>query len=132
MGKRDRRIKEKHRETLNLAYRYKAIGKTSVLRVALSELDIPYVLVDARALRRNYSRSDLFRLIAQGLSDSLDKIKDLLIGIRGLSVMGVDVEVSWRGSDSLSLVELFDRLNKKKIVIAIDEAQRLRGRGHQS
>jgi hypothetical protein len=75
-----------------------------VLRVALSELDIPYVLVDARALRRNYSRSDLFRLIAQGLSDSLDKIKDLLMGIRGLRVMGVDVEVFWRGSDSLSLV----------------------------
>jgi len=97
-----------------------------VLRVALSELDIPYVLIDARALRRNYSRSDLFRLIAQGLSDSLDKIKDLLMGIRGLRVMGVDVEVSWRESDSLSLVELFDRLNKKKIVIAIDEAQRLR------
>jgi len=103
------------------------IGKTSVLRVALSELDIPYVLIDARALRRNYSRSDLFRLIAQGLSGSLDKIKDLLMGIRGLRVMGVEVEVSWRGSDSLSLVELFDRLNKKKIVIAIDEAQRLRG-----
>ncbi|AGT35897.1 MAG: ATP-binding protein [Thermofilum sp.] len=103
------------------------IGKTSVLRVALSELDIPYVLIDARSLRRNYSRSDLFRLIAQGLSGSLDKIKDLLMGIRGLRVMGVEVEVSWRGSDSLSLVELFDRLNKKKIVIAIDEAQRLRG-----
>jgi len=98
-----------------------------VLRVALIELDIPYILIDARALRRNYSRSDLFRLIAQGLSDSLDKIKDLLMGIRGLRVMGVEVEVSWRGSNSLSLVELFDRLNKKKIVIAIDEAQRLRG-----
>jgi AAA+ ATPase superfamily predicted ATPase len=103
------------------------IGKTSLLRVALSELDIPYILIDARALRRNYSRGDLFRLIAQGLSDSLNKIKDLLMGIRGLKVMGVEVEVSWRGSDSLSLVELFDRLNKKKIVIAIDEAQRLRG-----
>jgi AAA+ ATPase superfamily predicted ATPase len=103
------------------------IGKTSVLRVALSELDIPYVLIDARSLRKNYGRGDLFRLIAQGLSGSLDKIKDLLMGIRGLRVMGVEVEVSWRGSDSLSLVELFDRLNKKKIVIAIDEAQRLRG-----
>jgi AAA+ ATPase superfamily predicted ATPase len=49
------------------------------------------------------------------------------MGIRGLKVMGVEVEVSWRGSDSLSLVELFDRLNKRKVVIAIDEAQRLRG-----
>jgi AAA+ ATPase superfamily predicted ATPase len=127
---REREVEELKRSIgrpLILLTGIRRIGKTSLLRVALSELDIPYILIDARALRRNYSRGDLFRLIAQGLSGSLNKIKDLLMGIRGLKVMGVEVEVSWRGSDSLSLVELFDRLNKRKVVIAIDEAQRLRG-----
>jgi AAA+ ATPase superfamily predicted ATPase len=103
------------------------IGKTSVLKVALNEVDIPAVIVDARGLRRNYSRADLYRLIAHGLTSSLDKLRDLISGIRGIRVMGLEVELSWRGRDSLSLIELFDKLNERKIIIAIDEAQRLRG-----
>lgn len=103
------------------------IGKTSVLRVALNEMNIPAVIIDARGLRRNYGRGDLYRLIAHGLSSSLDKLRDLLSNIRGIKVMGLEVELSWRGRESLSLTELLDRLNERKIVVAVDEAQRLRG-----
>jgi AAA+ ATPase superfamily predicted ATPase len=103
------------------------IGKTSVLRVALNEIDVPAVIIDARGLRRNYSKADLYRLIAHGLSSSLDRLRDLISGIRGIRVMGFEVELSWRGRDSLSLTELLDRLNERKVVIAVDEAQRLRG-----
>ncbi|MGB9631551.1 MAG: AAA family ATPase [Candidatus Methanodesulfokora sp.] len=103
------------------------IGKTSLLKVALNEIGIPAVMIDARNLKRNYGRRDLYRLIAQGLTSSLDKLRDLISSIRGVRIAGLEVELSWRGRDSLSLAELFDRLNKRKIVIAVDEAQRLRG-----
>ncbi|WP_243675786.1 hypothetical protein [Vulcanisaeta distributa] len=81
------------------------IGKTSVINVALNELGIPYVLIDCRSLRDNYGRSDLYRLISNALSSSLDKLIDILRRIRGgISIMGNAVEIRWRvGSRSTLL-----------------------------
>ncbi|WP_243677813.1 ATP-binding protein [Vulcanisaeta distributa] len=105
------------------------IGKTSVINVALNEVGVPYVLIDCRSLRDNYGRSDLYRLISNALSSSLDKLIDILRRIRGgISIMGNAVEIRWRGGrEQINLAELFDRLNERRIVIAFDEAQRLRG-----
>lgn len=105
------------------------IGKTSVINVALNEADIPYVLIDCRSLRDNYGRSDLYRLISNALSSSLDRLIDVLRRIRGgISIMGNAVEIRWRGGrEQVSLAELFDRLNERRVVVVFDEAQRLRG-----
>ncbi|WP_243666320.1 hypothetical protein [Vulcanisaeta sp. JCM 16159] len=97
-----------------------------MINVALNEVGIPYVLIDCRSLRDNYGRSDLYRLISNALLSSLDKLIDILRRVRGISIMGNVVEVRWRGREQISLDELFDRLNEKRIVIALDEAQRLR------
>ncbi|MGC9153945.1 MAG: AAA family ATPase [Vulcanisaeta sp.] len=103
------------------------IGKTSVINVALNEVGLPYVLIDCRSLRDNYGRPDLYRLISNALSSSLDKLVDVLRRIRGISIMGNTVEIRWRGREQVSLAELFDRLNERRVVVAFDEAQRLRG-----
>ncbi len=103
------------------------IGKTSILNVALSELDVPKVLIDARSLPKNYGLRDLYGLVADSLTSSLDKFREVLSRVRGVRILGYGVELSWRGKDFMSLSELFDALNRKGGIIAVDEAQRLRG-----
>ncbi|QGA69052.1 AAA family ATPase [Sulfolobus sp. E11-6] len=103
------------------------IGKTSVLKVALNELKIPYVIIDCRNLRPNYSRGDLYSLFSNALSSKLSTFLDVLSKIRGISILGNSVELKWKGREYVSLSDLFDHLNEKRIVIGIDEAQKLRG-----
>ena len=103
------------------------IGKTSVLNVALNELEVPKVIMDARSLPRNYGIRALYGLLADSLASSLDKFKEALAKVRGVRLMGYGVELSWKGREFVSLSELFDALNRKGGVIAVDEAQNLRG-----
>ncbi|MGC9072466.1 MAG: AAA family ATPase, partial [Acidilobus sp.] len=104
------------------------IGKTSVLNVALGELkDAVTLIVDCRRLRPNYGRSELYALFSEALSTRFDRLVDVLSGVRGVSIMGNSVELRWRGKDSVSLADLIDRLNRRRVVVALDEAQRLRG-----
>jgi len=103
------------------------IGKTSVLRVALNELDRPTVIVDLRGLRREYGRRALYSALARGLRGRLRQLRDVLSRLRGVSIAGFSVEITWRGKNMLSLIDLFDALNEKGAVIAFDEAQNLRG-----
>ncbi len=103
------------------------IGKTSVLKVALNEIDRPVVLIDARSLGEEYSRRVLYACVAEGLKSSLDALKEVLSRVRGVRIAGMEIELSWKGREALSLAQLFDALDKKGAVIAVDEAQRLRG-----
>lgn len=103
------------------------IGKTSILRVALGMIDIPNIIIDARSLKSNYGRRDLYNLISRALSSSLDKLKNILTAIKSIKILGSEVEISWRGKNYISITGLFDYLNRRRIIIAIDEAQYLRG-----
>jgi AAA+ ATPase superfamily predicted ATPase len=103
------------------------IGKTSVMNVALSESGLNYVVIDLRGLKQNYSRRDLYSLLSRALSSRLDKLKEALSRVRGVSIMGNYVELAWKGRDYVSLSDLFDALNERRLIIALDEAQRLRG-----
>ena len=103
------------------------IGKTSLLQVALNQVKIPYIILDCRKLRENYSRQDIYTLISEGLKSRLDQIRDILARIKGIKIMGNSIEIKWKGKDYVSIADLFDHLNEKRIIIAIDEAQRLRG-----
>jgi len=103
------------------------IGKTSLLLVTLNETRVPFILIDARKLKQNYGLKDLYMLISESLSSSIDKLGDILKKIRGVEIFGISVELSWKGRKYVSLSDLFDHLNEKRVIIAIDEAQKLRG-----
>ncbi len=103
------------------------IGKTSTLLVALNEVGRDYVLVDCRKLKENYGRQDLYNLFSTSFSTIVDKIKDLLKRVRGVTILGNSIEFKWKGRNSVSLADLFDHLNEKKLIIAMDEVQKLRG-----
>jgi AAA+ ATPase superfamily predicted ATPase len=103
------------------------IGKTSVMNVALNESKIPFIVIDCRKLKENYSRAELYRVFSEALSSILDKIKEILSRIRGITILGNFVEISWKGRNFVSLSDLFDHLNERRLIIALDEAQRLRG-----
>jgi len=105
------------------------IGKTSVLKVFLNEVDVPYVLVDARSLPPNYGLRDLYSVFSSGMSRKgfVEGMRDVLKVVKGLKIAGFEVELSWRGRDAISLPVLFDYLNMKRVIIAVDEAQCFRG-----
>jgi len=131
---RERELSELHRlidegRPLIALTGVRRIGKTSVLRVLLSEVDTPFILMDARGLPVNYGLRDLYALLSNGMSNKgfIESMKSILESIRGVRVMGFEVELAWRGRDALPLPVLLDYLNKRKIIIAVDEAQYLRG-----
>ncbi|MGC9047576.1 MAG: AAA family ATPase [Caldisphaera sp.] len=103
------------------------IGKTSLLFVFLNEIKVPFILIDARKLKQNYGLKDLYILLSESLSSSFDKLADVLRKIREIKIFDMSVELSWKKKKYISLSDLFDHLNEKRVIIAIDEAQRLRG-----
>ncbi|MFN3268250.1 MAG: AAA family ATPase, partial [Zestosphaera sp.] len=103
------------------------IGKTSLLSVFLNEVSIPNVMIDLRDLRTNYGLRDLYGLLSKAFSSRLEKLYEVLRSVSGIRVEGFEVEIKWRGRGSLTLSSLFDALNKRRIIVAFDEAQKLRG-----
>ena len=99
------------------------IGKTSLLKSFLEEWTGLYI--DMRGVRREL---DLYERISEGLEEGLGKLRRLIEGIRGINIVGVEVEIKYRGKDSISLAGLLEELNKhgKRIVVVFDEAQLIR------
>ena len=85
------------------------------------------MIIDLRSLKTNYGFKDLYDLLAKSFSSKLDKFIDLLKNISSIKIVGAEVEFKWRGRGAINLSTLFDYLNKKRVIIAFDEAQRLRG-----
>ena len=110
-------------DPLVLVLGIRRIGKTSLLKAFLENWSGIYV--DMRGVR---CLADLYREIARGISSGLDKLRRLLEGIRGISIAGVEVEIRWRGRDSISLLGLLQELDRKgeRIVIVFDEVQVVR------
>ncbi len=63
----------------------------------------------------------------------LNSLKKMLETIRGVEFMGLRISLSWKPSSRVDLIELFDKLdewareNTGKLVLVIDEAQRITG-----
>lgn len=93
----------------------------------LNEVSIPSVIVDLRSLRANYGLRDLYGLLSKAFSSRLEKLYDVLKPIPGVRTSGLEVEIKWRGRGSPTLSSLFDLLNRKRVIIAFDEAQKPRG-----
>lgn len=99
------------------------IGKTSLLRTFLGEVDGVYI--DLRGVLRE---AELEVRVADALSEASGKLRRFLEGIRGISVAGVSVEVRWRGRDSISFSGLLEELNRRvdRFVLVLDEVQSAR------
>lgn len=115
-------------------------GKTSLLKVALSELGDPYVYLDTR-LSSNPTYRDFANIVKASLEDFIArntslrrKIVENFRRISGISISlsQLLVDISWRGDKKFELVDVLTALNKigfdlgKPIIIAFDEAQELR------
>ena len=111
------------------------IGKTSILRVFLNEVNLPYIYIDARLFEEHGFRKDLLYKI---LSDGLNKLRSRWTSIlkylkvlEGVEIGVATIRFNWRGKP-LSILDVFAKLdewasdNGETIIIAIDEAQLLR------
>jgi AAA+ ATPase superfamily predicted ATPase len=119
-------LKKSLKHPITVVTGIRRIGKTSVLKVSLKEIRRESLLLDARGLGPNYGRREFFNLLANSLRPSLPTLGEILKSVKGVRIAGLEIEFEWRKGGA-SLVELFDRLNERELVIAIDEAQRLRG-----
>ncbi len=113
------------------------IGKTSLLRTALSESSQPWLYLDMRRLEEEgYSKVVLYQILSEEI-DRLDSMRArlgaFLKRVKGVQVAGTGIELDWSERGPL-LSSLFTSLSrwaetKKKgtnLIVAIDEAQLLR------
>ena len=110
-------------EPLILVLGIRRVGKTSLLRSFLEEWRGVYI--DMRGVS---GLADLYRRIGKGLSLGLGRLRDILENIRGVRILGAEVEIRWRGRDSISLVGLLEELDRggDRVIIVFDEAQLIR------
>ena len=85
------------------------------------------MILDLRSLKPNYGFADLYNLLSKAFTSKLNKFVEILRGIRGVKILGTEIEIRWKGKDSISFSALLDYLNRHRVIIAFDEAQKLRG-----
>jgi len=111
------------------------IGKTSVLRVFLNEVDLPHIYIDARVFEEQGFRKDLLYKI---VSAELNKLRgrwatvlEYLRALEGIEIGPTTVRLNWR-EKKLTIIDVFEKLdewardNGRTLIVAIDEAQLLR------
>lgn len=104
------------------------IGKTSLLKVFLNEVNATTLIIDLRSLKPNYGYKELYDLLSQALTEKAGKLAKLLTSVKGVRVAGLEIELRWRGRNAASLATILDALNRGgHTIIAFDEAQKLRG-----
>ncbi|WP_297506313.1 ATP-binding protein [Thermococcus sp.] len=133
---REKELKEmltsiEHQKPLVVLKGIRRLGKTSLLRVALNEANVPHVIVDLRGVNPN-SRRDLYLRFQSALNEYLSKnaplfarLKDKLKLIDGVSLSGIGVSLSWKNPETL--YSLISALEGEGFVIAFDEVQEARG-----
>ena len=112
-------------------------GKTSLLKVSLSEFKGPTITVDMRKIEEKgtISYRDFMGLFQEGINNITKSWKSTIIEalkrVRGVEISGFKVYLAWGGKNRVTLTDLLDKLNDAaseigaRIVIAIDEAQEL-------
>ncbi|MDK2373222.1 MAG: ATP-binding protein [Candidatus Korarchaeota archaeon] len=107
-------------------------GKSSLMRVALSELGMPHVLIDLR-LGGSISPDDIYSYLSEELGKLLERrkgVRKFLSKIKEVEIAGFRIEISRRSLSTLG--KLVSALNEwaesegTYLVMAFDEAQDLR------
>ncbi len=107
------------------------IGKSSLMKVALSEIEYESAQIDVRKVYSDASgaigKLDLALAVEKQLSKKSvsRKFKGFLAKVKGISVMGNTIQFDW-GKATLS--DILDKLNNygEPFILAIDEAQYFR------
>ncbi|MDW8003404.1 MAG: ATP-binding protein [Thermofilaceae archaeon] len=116
-------------------------GKTSLVLTALNESGKPYLYVDLREGFSSYRQ--LYTLLAKSVSELahraskrrgiLENLMRLLSRIRGVSIYGLEISISWSRREKPLLSELFGVLDEiggkagERVVVVFDEFQHSRG-----
>lgn len=112
------------------------LGKSSLLNVALAESKRPFVKLDLREVyftHGSVSRFHLYRAFSQELSElsRAHRLASWLETVRGIKIAGFEIQLDWRErgaslTDVFRVMDGWASAHKKRVVIAIDEAQYLR------
>jgi len=116
-------------ESIILLTGIRRIGKTSLLKVFLNEVKIPYALVDVRSPLTSYK--SLYTIFSNILTQINKKrrIEEFLRHLKGVSFFGINISLSWDPKTRPSLLDIIDKIDESgKVIIAFDEAQNLRGK----
>jgi len=104
-------------------------GKSSLMRVALNEVKVPYIFIDLR-LAGPLTPEDLYEYFSAELSKFLEDkgFRKILSGIRGIEISGLKLEFKEKKVSIISrmLEEIGKWARGRQIILAIDEAQELR------
>ncbi|QIW24547.1 ATP-binding protein [Sulfolobus sp. S-194] len=119
------------RTPITLVLGLRRTGKSSLIKVSLNELNIPYIYLDLRKFEEeSYISYKDFLLELQSEINRLYKrftsILDFLKSIKGVSVMGNEIRFSWK-REKVRFSDLLDMLEESfnKFIIVFDEAQEL-------
>ncbi|QXJ28530.1 AAA family ATPase [Saccharolobus shibatae] len=107
-------------------------GKSSLIKIALNELNRPFIYLDMRKFEEKRSINYRELLIEMEreinkLSSKFSQLIEFLKRIEGVSIMGNQIRFKWQGNDRLSFTSLLEALNdfNKDLIFVIDEAQEL-------
>lgn len=114
-------------------------GKSSLIRTTLHSHKCVSMYLDLRKLEEEeyISYKDLVSYVEKGVNDFIKyrTLINFLKNIKGISVKGVGIELSYRELRFTELLEILNKWseeNKQTTVVAIDEAQELiKLRGHK-
>ncbi|MDW8036170.1 MAG: ATP-binding protein [Candidatus Korarchaeum sp.] len=105
------------------------IGKSSLVRVALNEINIPYIFIDLRSAGPLTPES-IYEYFAVELSKFLgDKgVRRALSRVRGVQISGSRLDFTERRVSIISqaLRELSEWASNKQLILVLDEAQELK------
>lgn len=117
------------------------LGKSSLMFIGLSKSGLPHLLIDCRQFEEvaYSSRRALVEVLEESVNNFIREqgglwptLKEYMKKVKGVGVGKFSVTFSWGGERPLSIVGLFDTLNKFaidrgiRVVMAIDEAQQLK------
>jgi AAA+ ATPase superfamily predicted ATPase len=127
-------------ERLVLVYGIRRIGKSSLIKVALSEANAPYIFIDTREIYYNeniITTSHLIKYLVDGLKKYMKwyekigfNLKEALKNIKKIRVKDYEIELEFKAK--ISITTLLSEINSwcsrhdMRFVFVFDEAQYLR------
>ncbi|AAK41763.1 ATP-binding protein [Saccharolobus solfataricus] len=121
------------RAPITLVLGLRRTGKSSIIKIGINELNLPYIYLDLRKFEeRNYiSYKDFLLELQKEINKLVKRLPSLLKAlknIQGIVIMGNEIKFNWNRKDRLSfanLLESFEQASKDNVIIVLDEAQEL-------
>jgi len=129
-------LKSLQQEKLIVIQGMRRLGKSSLLNVALTQSKLPSIKLDLREIyfaHGSVSKFYLYRFLSQELSrlSRSYRISSWLKKVQRIKIAGFEIQLDWRegGTPLTEILRALDdwaSTQRKKVVLALDEAQYLR------